>query len=368
MRAVIGAVLALAISACGGTTQSPATPESATAALPSRTAPASASEAPPAATPVTSPAVSGPPVVTAWRKIELGYGPDAREDHTWTLDPSTRTGYLFGGRDGSTVYDDIWAFDLASDTWGEVDSGGRGPAARFGHEAVWVDGVGVVVWAGQAGPNQFFNDLWAYDPTANTWSRLPNDGERPVARYGSCSAIGPDGRLWISHGFTAEGVRFSDTRAYDFDAGRWTDETPDGAQPVVRCLHACWLTEDGRFALYAGQTTGVRALGDMWTLNEGQWAMADGQLPPGRNLPAVTRHGDDAIAFGGLGLDGEYLRDVYRVDGRTLAFDELRPKGARPSGRAGAALIEDSSGGRVLLFGGTIASRALDDTWQLTLP
>ena len=39
-----------------------------------------------------SPAVSEPPVVTAWRKLEPGDGPDSREDHTWTLDPSTRTG------------------------------------------------------------------------------------------------------------------------------------------------------------------------------------------------------------------------------------------------------------------------------------
>ena len=71
-------------------------------------------------------------------------------------------------------------------------------------------------------------------------------------------------------------MRFSDTRAYDFDAGRWTDETPDGAQPVVRCLHACWLTADGRLALYAGQTTGVRALGDLWALMKvnGPWSTA----------------------------------------------------------------------------------------------
>ena len=308
-----------------------------------------------------------PPVATAWRKLEPGDGPGTREDHTWTLDPSTRTAYLFGGRDGSTAYDDIWAFDLASDTWRELDPGGRGPAARFGHEAVWIEGIGLVVWAGQAGPTAFFDDLWAYDPAANDWSRLPNDGPKPAARYGSCSTVSADTRLWISHGFTEDGVRFSDTRAYDFDAGRWTDETPDGTQPVVRCLHACWLTADGRFALYAGQTTGVRALGDLWALDGGQWIMVDGELPPERNLPATTRHDDDAIVFGGLALDGDYLRDVYRVDGTTLAFEELQPQGARPPARAGAALIDDPGNGRVLLFGGT-AGDAFADTWQLTLP
>jgi len=366
-RTVVGAVLALAISACGWTSQSPSTPAPTTTAQPSRTAAAIVSEAPPSASPLPSTAVSEPPVATAWRKLESADGPDAREDHTWTIDPSTRTGYLFGGRDGATVYDDIWAFDLASDKWRVLEPGGRGPDGRFGHEAVWVDGVGVVVWAGQAGPTAFFDDLWAYDPTANAWSRLPNDGARPKARYGSCSAVGADGRLWISHGFTEDGVRFSDTHAYDFEAGSWTDETPDGDQPVVRCLHACWLTADGDLALYAGQTTGVRALGDLWRLNDGSWTRLDDDLPPERNLPAVARHGDDAVVFGGLGLDGDYLRDVYRVDGTTLAFEQLRPEGSRPPSRHGAALIDDPGASRLLLFGGTGSGDAYADTWELTL-
>jgi hypothetical protein len=345
------------------TTGTSNTPEPAQSLGPSATPSAS----PPSMAPTEPPEPSAAPVTFSWRRLDSGDGPGAREDHTWTLDPSTATAYLFGGRDRSDVRRDLWAYDLATDAWRELAPDGRGPAARFGHEAVWVDGVGVVVWAGQAGPTEFFDDLWAYDPVTNAWSRLPNDGAQPVARYGSCSAVGQDGRLWISHGFTEDGVRFSDTRAYDFAAGQWSDETPDGDQPVVRCLHACWLTADGNLALYAGQTTGVRALGDFWQLGDGQWARVEGDLPPERNLPAVARHGDDAVVFGGLGLDGDYLRDVYRVDGTTLAFERLRPEGSRPRARAGAALIDDPSGNRMLLFGGTAGGGAFDDTWELNL-
>src|SRR5690606_10404982 len=107
-------------------------------------------------------------------------------------DPATGLAWLFGGRDGGDVRADLWAFDLATDAWSAVEPANDGPAARFGHEAVWVDGLGMVVWAGQSGPTTFFDDLWAYDPAANTWTRLPGDGERPLARYGSCAALGPD--------------------------------------------------------------------------------------------------------------------------------------------------------------------------------
>jgi Galactose oxidase, central domain len=352
---------------CGGTSepsQSASTEPSPSASV--AVPPPVQSEAPSAA-PAASPEPSAPPVAIAWRKLDVGGAPRAREDHTWTLDPATRTAYLFGGRDGDKVRGDLWAFDLATNAWRELDPDGSGPKPRFGHEAVWVDGVGVVVWAGQAGPTAFFDDLWAYDPAANAWARLPNEGARPVARYGSCSAIGQDGRLWISHGFTEDGVRFSDTRAYDFASGNWSDETPDGDQPVVRCLHSCWLTADGDLALYAGQTTGVRALGDLWRLSDGSWTRLDEDLPPERNLPAVARHGDDTVVFGGLGLDGDYLRDVYRVDGTTLAFEQLRPEGSRPPARAGAALIDDAGGSRMLLFGGTGGGNAFADTWELAL-
>ena len=137
-------------------------------------------------------------------------------------------------------------------------------------------------------------------------------------------------------------------------------------QPVVRCLHACWLTADGRFALYAGQTTGVRALGDLWALDGGQWAMFEGRLPPERNLPAVTRHGEDAVVFGGLGLDGDYLRDVYRVDETTLVFEELRPDGARPPpGRRGAHRRLRHRPRPVVRR--HRERRCVPDTWELTL-
>ena len=140
-----------------------------------------------------------------WSRIEAA-GPAAREDHTWTVDPDAGIAYLFGGRDGPTVYDDTWAYDLATDAWTQL-APPAAPEARFGHEAVWADGIGLVIFAGQAGVT-FFGDMWAFDPIAGNWSELSAGGALPTPRYGSCGSIGPDGRLWISHGFTQDNVRF----------------------------------------------------------------------------------------------------------------------------------------------------------------
>lgn len=317
-----------------------------------------------------------PQTAVAWAELALsGPTPAPREDHTWTVAPDGATAYLFGGRHGSSLFDDLWAYDLATDAWSGVTPSADGPPARFGHNAAWVEGIGLVIFGGQAGA-RFFNDLWAYEPAPNSWRKLSASGAIPVSRYGSCAAIGPDGRLWISHGFTSEGQRFADTRAFDFTIGTWTDETPAGDAPIKRCLHACWWTKAGDLSLFGGQTTGITALGDQWRLqigprpgtNEWRQLASPGGGPAERNLTAVARWGSAALVLGGQGLDGGYLADGWWLDDADGAATSLVATGAAPPARAGAELIADPARGRMLLFGGRDDAVAFGDLWQLTLP
>ena len=301
-----------------------------------------------------------------------GDGPAPREDHTWTITEDGRTAYLFGGRDGAKVFDDLWSFDLATERWRRERVDGP-PAARFGHEAAWLPGHGLVIWAGQAGAD-FFDDVWLLDPEGPSWKALNVEGDKPVARYGSCSGIGPDGRLWISHGFTANGVRFDDTWTFDLEERHWTERqlaTP-GEVPIKRCLHACWWTAEERFVLYGGQTNGVPALGDLWFMTRGPgsrpsvWAEAPGQTAPARQLAAVARRGDLTVIFGGQGTDGEALADTWVLPDGATALAPLSV-GDSPPARSGAAMVEDVSGDRLVLFGG-VGEDAFGDVWELTFP
>ena len=299
-----------------------------------------------------------------------GQTPAAREDHTWTVAEDGRTAHLFGGRAAATVFDDLWTFDLATDRWQRQQQAGPKPPARFGHEAAWLPGRGLLVWAGQAG-DAFFDDVWLLDPERGAWQRLEADGEIPLARYGSCSGIGPDGRFWISHGFTANGVRFDDTKTFDLDELAWMDRTPGGPAPIERCLHACWWTSDGRLALYGGQTNGVPALGDLWFLGrsgEGEarrWTEAAGQQAPARQLAAVAHRDGITVIVGGRGKDGEVLDDTWILEDSGEVLLELQAP-RPPAGRSGSALIYDAAADRYVLFGG-VDEDAFDDAWALTL-
>jgi hypothetical protein len=340
----------------------------------------SATPAQPTGAPTSNltPSASAAPTSTlvptgSWARVATtGPAPAAREDHTLTVGDDG-TAWAFGGRDGTTVFGDLWQLDLTTDTWRERSPAGAAPAARFGHEAVWVPGRGLVVFAGQAGAESFFNDLWLYDPAADRWTLLPASGSVPIPRYGTCAGLGPDGRLWISHGFTQEGVRFADTHAYDFATGTWSDESPLTDGPIQRCLHTCWWRGDGTFALYGGQTTGVPALGDLWTLTPGgggarnTWTELRGDHPPARNLPAVARHGAVTIILGGRGTEKTALADGWQLPDAGGVFSPLAfSSDAGPSARWGAALIDDPTRDGLVLFGGTDGTTAAGDLWTLS--
>lgn len=367
-------VLVLSLAGCTGTGPIESTPPHS----PAPTTGTAATDAPASQATGTPAPTTAIPDSGTWARLEIdGPSPDPREDHTWTVDPEGRGAWLFGGRDGGTVFDELWVFDLRAESWRVLDVAGDAPAARFGHEAAWVPGRGLVVFGGQRGAT-FFDDLWLFEPgedgVSGSWQLLPPGGGAPVARYGSCSGIGPDGRLWISHGFTSDGARFSDTLAYDFAAEAWSDQAPAGERPVERCLHACWWTSDGQLALYGGQTTGVAALGDLWLLTPGaggaptnEWSKAPDQGLAARNLPAIARLGPATLLFGGRGLDREALGETWLAVDGGAGFEPFETPGDEPPARSGAALIDDPAGDRLLLFGG-LGSDAFGDMWALTFP
>jgi hypothetical protein len=369
--AVVLTALALSVAAC--TAGGSAVPAASTAAASASAPPAAIASPDTSSSPEPEPDPSVPPTTAPspspssaelparWARLDAG-GPAAREDHTLTATPDGQL-WLFGGRDGGRVHGDLWRLDLATDACTEVAVEGEAPAARFGHTATWVDGVGLVVWSGQAG-STFFDDLWVLDPATATWREPTATGKKPAARYGSCAALGPDGRLWVSHGFTSDFGRFDDTWAYDFDAGAWSDISAAGG-PFVRCLHDCLFTPDGRFVVYAGQTTGAPAIGDLWTRPvDGGWTESPTPEPAPRQLYSLAVRDGHAWVFGGEASDGAKLGDLWRLDLETLAW-QLVELPADPSPRSGAALAWDESRDRLILVGGLTGDGASAETWAL---
>ncbi len=107
-----------------------------------------------------------------FEQLSVGSGPVSRARHGVAYDADGNRMIVHGGRfrEGTSgtyeVLDDIWAFDLSTDTWTELPSSG-GPAARHSH-ATWVSGGKLYVYAGNGS-----NDGAFYQAPGPSSSRAP---------------------------------------------------------------------------------------------------------------------------------------------------------------------------------------------------
>jgi N-acetylneuraminic acid mutarotase len=326
----------------------------------------------PSATSSSTSVPSEPPLGLArWTAISPATPvPDARSGHTWTVDPSSAIAYLFGGRGSAGPFGDVWSYDLTADRWAELRSSGEQPGPRFDHGSAWIDGLGLVIFGGRTDTDRF-DDLWAFDPSANAWRAIDVADPRPSTRAAACLTVRADGRLWLYGGEDAAGTASSELWIYAPGPSTWT-QLEVTAGPAVRSGAACWWTSDDRFVVHGGLTPGPQSapLGDLWAFDPdgagGVWQKAGDYAPRGRATWTATGRG--GVVAGGIGADETLLADVIMFEDRSLAGTVLEPAPDGPAARSGAALADDPEGERTLMFGGRSADGQLADIWALDLP
>ena len=318
-----------------------------------------------------SPSSETVPRTARWSRLEVASDrPPAREGHTWTVDPSGAVAYLFAGRGVDGFLGDLWAFDMTADTWERLAPIGPSPPARAGHVAAWVDGIGLVAFGGRDAVG-VSSELWAYDPGANAWRLLEPGDVGPAARADACGAVDLDGRLWVSHGEDVGGTYLDDAWFLDAAASTWSDADPGLPAPVARAGSACWWSSAAGLMIYGGRSPTEAGHDDVWSLGSGsavRWEAGPRFPAPGRAAAAVGVSSSAAYVFGGAGQGDALLGDLLGYDLSAGTTEIFAPESEAPGPRAGAALVDDPGGERLLLFGGRMATGPVDEVWSVSPP
>jgi len=183
---------------------------------------------------------------------------------------------IWGGQKQGSVtgfgdeWDDGALYDPAKDTWKPMADWPL--SHRYGTRAVWT-GTRLVVWGGasaEAGDNPPpLADGAAYDPGANTWTKMPAGPlAGRIAPLGA--ARGGEALLAWGPGPAQDGKRvaLSDSAVYDPAEGRWS---PAGTVPPppndAWCLDppGCVGVDAGTRVVFAGQGLGWNPAGNRWT-------------------------------------------------------------------------------------------------------
>jgi uncharacterized repeat protein (TIGR03803 family) len=256
--------------------------------------------------------------------------------------------WCFGGygvdSTGSIGYlNDLWEFSPTAKTWTWVSGantsnqtgvyGTQGtpattnaPGARY-QAASWIDSNGNLwLFGGYAldskGNDDFFNDIWEFNPTAKTWTwvagaNTPNEAgvygtqgtpattNVPGARYSAVTWTDGNNNFWLfggGAGSSQKSVFFSDLWEFNPTTKTWTwvngPDMPNqpgayGTQgtpavtniPGGRDFAVGWIDGGGNFWLFGGD--GIDSTGLTWDLND-LWRFQSTIAPPTITSVSVT--------------------------------------------------------------------------------
>jgi hypothetical protein len=312
-----------------------------------------------------------------------------RLDPTGTLPPVSSNGMTYAPEAGkvivyysaeSGVHRQTWAYDLARNTFEDLETPGAGPRdAPFGPMA-YDESTGQVVRLGIVQTDDqeltWACDTWSYNLETNKWTDLrPSVSPPPLNE--PAMAYEPTLRKVVLFGGSGHvgGVQFQDdTWAYDSTTNSWAELKPAHA-PTGRASAAMAYDEKcGGLVLFGGMQLpddhtqpDLKALNDTWAYdakaNEWTNLRPDG-APPARwgAAMAYDRTSGKIILFGGTRPQGGVLDDTWVYDSGANAWTKLDPADA-PPGRTNAFMFCDRLSGRAMLCGGLAPYAVLGDVW-----
>ncbi|KNC48568.1 BTB/POZ domain-containing protein [Thecamonas trahens ATCC 50062] len=117
--------------------------------------------------------------------------------------------WLFGGRDGKMIVNDVYCFDLATSTWSKRDVVGDVPTRRFGHSTL-VQGGYMYVFGG-VDKDGTCSDLFrfSFDVTKtgqHEWARLICRGHTPSGRYYHTAVMTSSQSMLVFGGYSDHAV------------------------------------------------------------------------------------------------------------------------------------------------------------------
>jgi hypothetical protein len=218
---------------------------------------------------------------------------------------------LFGGMyvavGGSSVEYNGKTFRFSGGSWSEVAA--TGPAARYDMAMAYNPGTGKVLLFGGRDASQNFGDVWEWDGSA--WTELTGvSGFNPVARGRMHMASTEQGMLIF--GGTSASV-LGDTHILGGTPYTWTAMN-SSSNPAARYFYAMGPDTDGNVAVLFGGGAGA-IYDDTWYSDGNEWkeVTISGSKPPARWMPAMAydRTSKEFIMFGGCDAIYNDFQDTW---------------------------------------------------------
>ena len=283
-------------------------------------------------------------------------------------------GFLFQPQQ-YTITNDLWAYDLANETWTELNSNGA-PMLASGRIAPVPNERAAIYHGGNDQQNRLPFSLVRVDYDAEpTWTEItPNGAPNDGVILGSFVLDEARNRMLSLCGFGASGIHCN-VEAFDLTTEAWALLQPAGDAPSGRYgFFVANDPENERVIVFSGGQQSfngtVNPAQDTWALELAEspvrWVQIEGDGPPGRRngCSAVDPIGHRFFVFGGTpdARTTEQGLWVLDLDRGEESWTLIEPDGSAPA-RSSCAAVYDPARRRIL-FGFGNNSAAIYADWQ----
>ena len=231
--------------------------------------------------------------------------------------------FIFGG---TLAYEqrkanDLYITNLDRMVWMKMQPSGERPIERDGHCAVF-DPVRkrLLVFGGRSIQKKRLNDLYSYDMVSNTWSKMAPEGNLPAPReFGNMELLNDD--TAVLFGGRGSGQRYNDMHFLDLKHPKlmWSQPIIAGSAPSPRQDVALCSDGEGKMYVHAGRNNFI--LDDLYELDVSDpknmtWTEVPtaGRPPPPCYGHQMTAMNGKLLTFGGFDELGGQIMKCFSLD------------------------------------------------------
>ncbi|XP_055593040.1 multiple epidermal growth factor-like domains protein 8 [Uranotaenia lowii] len=209
-----------------------------------------------------------------WMQVTVDSGPEDRMPlgryfHAAEIIMSKQAIFIYGGlsrnQSSHIVLDDFWQFGLQTQRWSMVTQTGSKPPPLAGHTMNLMkdaDKEVLLVIGGFSVTTGSQNNIWMFDLSSNSWSKVLTSGAKPTSIFGHSTVSHPSKQILYIYG----GIVYFEGRtkvsnklyAFNFKSLQWTElpvfvNKPSDYVPIARYLHSA-VTTDNYMLVFGGRS------------------------------------------------------------------------------------------------------------------